>query len=84
MSPKLHYHLQHASRQAVRDIADWFHQLSVEHGKFDAVLVDLAEINLPIFDEPEHPVLQHYRHDHTKRWAASVNSADAYVFVTGI
>ncbi len=83
MSPKLHVIIC-STRPGRRGpaIAHWFHQLSVEHGKFDAVLVDLAEINLPMFDEPEHPVLQHYRHDHTKRWAASVNSADAYVFVT--
>jgi NAD(P)H-dependent FMN reductase len=63
-------------------IAQWFHQLGQGHGKFDAVLVDLVEVNLPIYDEPEHPILQHYRHEHTKRWAASVDAADAYVFVT--
>nr|WP_256208941.1 NAD(P)H-dependent oxidoreductase [Nitrosospira sp. Nsp14] len=63
-------------------VAQWFHQLARQHNGFDAALVDLAEVNLPLFDEPEHPVLQRYRHDHTKRWAASVNAADAYVFVT--
>jgi NAD(P)H-dependent FMN reductase len=63
-------------------IAKWFHELAVQHGKFEPVLVDLAEFNLPIYDEPEHPVRQNYQHEHTKKWAASVNAADAYVFVT--
>ena len=63
-------------------VARWFHQVGQGQGKFDTTLVDLAEFNLPIFDEPEHPILQDYRHEHTKRWAASVEAADAYVFVT--
>src|SRR5690606_29928839 len=36
---------------------------------------------LPVYDEPEHPRLQKYQHEHTKRWSASVAAADAYVFV---
>ena len=63
-------------------VAQWSHQLAWQHNGFDAALVDLAEVSRPLFNEPEHPVLQRYRHDHTKRWAASVNAADAYVFVT--
>jgi NAD(P)H-dependent FMN reductase len=63
-------------------MAKWFHERAVEHGKFEASLVDLADFNLPIYDEPEHPKLQKYRHDHTKAWSASVQAADAFVFVT--
>ncbi len=63
-------------------LADWFHGLAREHGKFDAALVDLADFNLPVFDEPKHPRFQEYQHDHTKRWSQSVDAADAFVFVT--
>ncbi|ODT69565.1 MAG: NADPH-dependent FMN reductase [Nitrosomonadales bacterium SCN 54-20] len=63
-------------------VARWFHEFATQHGKFEAVLVDLEEFNLPVYDEPEHPVRQHYQHEHTKKWAASVDAADAYVFVT--
>jgi NAD(P)H-dependent FMN reductase len=45
-------------------------------------LVDLADFNLPLLDEAAHPVFKQYEHEHTKRWSASVNAADAYVFVT--
>ncbi len=63
-------------------VAKWFHELAVQHAKFDAVLIDLADFHLPVYDEPEHPVRQNYQHAHTKKWAASVNAADAYIFVT--
>jgi NAD(P)H-dependent FMN reductase len=63
-------------------VARWFHEMAQQHRQFDAALVDLAEFNLPVFDEPKHPRLQQYQHEHTKRWAASVNEADAFVFVT--
>jgi NAD(P)H-dependent FMN reductase len=63
-------------------VADWFHGFARENSKFDAVLVDLADFELPVYDEPKHPRLQQYEHAHTKRWAESVESADAFVFVT--
>jgi NAD(P)H-dependent FMN reductase len=63
-------------------VASWFQEIAAGHGKFDASLVDLKDFDLPVFDEPEHPRLQHYVHEHTKRWAASVSAADAFVFVT--
>jgi NAD(P)H-dependent FMN reductase len=63
-------------------VARWFHGFAVEHGKFEATLVDLADFDLPVYDEPKHPVLQQYEHEHTKRWSASVAAADAFVFVT--
>jgi len=63
-------------------IARWFHDFAARHGKFEPILVDLADFNLPLYDEPHHPRLQKYIKEHTKRWSASVAKADAYVFVT--
>ena len=48
---------------------------------FDVEVVDLADFNLPIFDEAVHPILGQYEHEHTKRWAASVARANAFIFV---
>ena len=62
-------------------VADWFHEHARRHDGFDAVLVDLADFALPVYDEPQHPSLQKYEKEHTKRWAASVAGADAYAFV---
>jgi NAD(P)H-dependent FMN reductase len=63
-------------------VAHWFHDVAQRHGRFDCELIDLAEFDLPVYDEPHHPKLQRYENEHTKRWSASVSAADAYVFVT--
>lgn len=63
-------------------IAQWFHDRAVAHGGFEAELVDLAAIRLPFMDEPNHPRLRRYTHQHTKDWSARVEAADAFVFVT--
>lgn len=63
-------------------VARWFEEYARNHGVFEAALIDLAEFSLPIFDEPKHPRLRQYQHEHTKRWAASVAEADAFAFVT--
>jgi NAD(P)H-dependent FMN reductase len=62
-------------------VAAWIFQRAVAHGGFNVELVDLAEVNLPMFDEPNHPRLHQYVHQHTKDWSAIVERADAFIFV---
>ena len=83
MAPKLHVIICSTRPGRVgKPVGDWFFGAATEHGKFDVELVDLAQMDLPIYDEPKHPRLQQYEHEHTRRWAASVGAADAFVFVT--
>lgn len=63
-------------------VAKWAFSEAVSHGAFDVELLDLAEFNLPLLDEPKHPRLQQYEHQHTKRWSAAIGPADAFLFVT--
>ena len=63
-------------------VGKWFHDVARKHGSFEAHLVDLADFKLPVYDEPRHPRLQEYEREHTRRWAESVGSADAFVLVT--
>jgi NAD(P)H-dependent FMN reductase len=63
-------------------IAEWFAGRAKEHGGFDVTVVDLAELGLPLLDEPNHPRLRQYTHEHTKEWSAIVDAADAFVIVT--
>ena len=63
-------------------VGKWAADLATEFGGFDVELVDLKEIGLPLLDEANHPRAQAYEHDHTKRWAAIIEDADALVFVT--
>src|SRR5690606_225896 len=57
-------------------VADWFIGEAEKHGGFDVERIDLAEVDLPLFDEPRHPRLRQYEHEHTKAWSRSVTSAD--------
>src|SRR5262249_23770747 len=59
-----------------------FFEAAQRHGKMQATLVDLAHVNLPLLDEPEHPRFARYQNAHTKAWSATIAEADAYVFVT--
>jgi len=61
-------------------VAEWFHGVAVKHDHFATQLVELADIALPLLDEPHHPRLGRYEHDHTRRWSQIVSAADAYVF----
>jgi NAD(P)H-dependent FMN reductase len=63
-------------------VGQWFHERAVQHGGFAVELADLAELNLPLMDEPKHPRLSQYTHQHTRDWSATVDAADAFVFVT--
>jgi NAD(P)H-dependent FMN reductase len=63
-------------------LAQWATERAKVHAGFDVELVDLKEENLPMFDEPRHPRLRQYEHEHTKRWSAKIEAADAFVFVT--
>jgi NAD(P)H-dependent FMN reductase len=63
-------------------IAQWFASRAKDHGGFDVTVVDLAEIGLPLLDEPNHPRLRQYTRQHTKDWSAIVDAADAFVIVT--
>jgi NAD(P)H-dependent FMN reductase len=63
-------------------IADWFIERARAHGKFEVQPIDLKEVGLPLLDEPTHPRFRQYQHAHTKAWSATVDAADAFVFVT--
>lgn len=63
-------------------IADWFATCARQQEFAEVHLVDLADFGLPVFDEPKHPRLRQYEHAHTRRWSASVQAADGFVFVT--
>jgi NAD(P)H-dependent FMN reductase len=62
-------------------VARWFAEHAREHAGFEVQLVDLAEVALPLLDEPHHPSQRDYVHHHTGQWSSIVDAADAFVFV---
>jgi NAD(P)H-dependent FMN reductase len=68
--------------RAAQPIAEWFIDRARSHGGFDVDVADLAEIRLPLMEEPNHPRLRQYTSQHTHDWSARIDRADAIVFVT--
>lgn len=64
-------------------LATWVADYVSNKSDFDSELLDLAEIGLPLLDEPKHPRLKEYTHDHTRKWSAKIGQADAFVIVLG-
>jgi NAD(P)H-dependent FMN reductase len=63
-------------------ISQWFTEQAARHDGVNVTVADLAELNLPLLDEPNHPRLRQYLNRHTKAWSALVDAADAIVIVT--
>lgn len=68
--------------RAALPIARWFAAQVEPHGGFGVTVADLADLALPLLDEPGIPRLGQYTHQHTRRWSGLVDASDAVVFVT--
>ena len=68
-------------------VAHWVHEVAGRHaavtaGVATAELVDLADYDLPLLDEPVPAMFGAYSKEHTQRWAATIAAFDGFVFVT--
>ena len=62
-------------------VGEWVVEAARVSSEFDVEVADLQELALPLLDEPAHPRLRDYRHDHTRSWSAQVDRADGIVIV---
>lgn len=62
-------------------VGQWFLDRAGKHGAFDVELIDLAEWDLPMMDEPNHPRMRQYEGQHALDWSAKIDAGDAYVLV---
>lgn len=63
-------------------VARWVYGQAKSRSDAAYELVDVADYELPLLDEPVPPSQGKYSKEHTKRWAAKIGSLDAFVFVT--
>jgi NAD(P)H-dependent FMN reductase len=63
-------------------VAAWVYREAKKRKDAEFELVDIADYDLPLLDEPMPPMLGQYTHAHTKIWSEKIKSFDAYVFVT--
>ncbi|WP_306923296.1 NADPH-dependent FMN reductase [Arthrobacter globiformis] len=65
-----------------KQVADWVLARATARGGAEFELLDLADYELPLLDEPMPPSLGNYQHEHTKVWAATIARFDGFIFVT--
>src|SRR5258706_13323371 len=63
-------------------IANWAISEIGKHGGFEVDVAHLALMDLPMLDEPHHPIHRNYTKPHTIAWSRRVDSADAILIVT--
>src|ERR1700694_3105175 len=63
-------------------IANWVISEIEKHGGFEVDVADLALMDLPMLDEPHHPIHRNYTKPHTIAWSRRVDAADAILIVT--
>jgi len=64
-----------------RTIADWYMRSANDH-RLDIEILDVADLDLPLFNEAVSPQLHQYS-PIQKELAAKINQADGFIFVTG-
>lgn len=63
-------------------VAAWVNEVCIQYNSFNVELIDLAAVNLPFLNEPEHPKLQHNTQLHTVAWSKLIDPADGFIIVT--
>lgn len=63
-------------------VAEWVYGIAQDGFDAEFEIVDIADYNLPLLDEPIPPSMGQYTHEHTKVWATKIASFDGYIFVT--
>lgn len=63
-------------------ISRWLLSHLDRDNRFEVTVLDLAEINLPLMDERNHPRMRAYEHEHTKAWSRQIDALDAFIFLT--
>ena len=63
-------------------VAEWVHRHAQGRSDVEYALVDLADFDLPVLDEPVPASRGLYSKGHTKAFASVIDSFDGFVFVT--
>lgn len=63
-------------------VAKWVFEHVKDRSEAEFELVDIADFNLPLLDEPVPPSMGQYSQEHTKRWSEKIDSFDGYIFVS--
>jgi NAD(P)H-dependent FMN reductase len=62
-------------------IAQWVKLAAEQQSPLRYELLDLADVGLPLLDEPLKAALREYQHEHTRAWSRTVSAYAGFVFV---
>lgn len=63
--------------------AQWVYEAAKRHKDAEFTLIDLAEVKLPLLDEPVPPLMGQFETDHSQAWNKTIAKFDGYILVTG-
>jgi NAD(P)H-dependent FMN reductase len=63
-------------------VGNWVYQIAKNRDDAEFELVDLKEFDLPLLDEPMSASFGQYSKPHTLKWAKTIASLDAFIFVS--
>lgn len=65
-------------------VAQWVYDEALKRNDADIEyeLIDVADYNLPLLDEPKQPAEGNYVHAHTINWSETISRCDGFIFVT--
>ena len=63
-------------------VGKWVYEIANNRDDAEFELIDLKDFHLPLLDEPLPPSMGQYSNSHSKKWAETISSFYAYVFVT--
>ncbi len=63
-------------------VGRWVLEVAAKRSDAKARLIDLADYDLPLLDEPLPPSTGKYSKPHTLKWSQTIAGLDAFVFVT--
>jgi NAD(P)H-dependent FMN reductase len=63
-------------------VAKWVVEHAKKRSDAEFEIVDIADYDLPLLDEPIPPSLGQYTQPHTKAWAKKIGFFDGFIFIT--
>lgn len=63
------------------NVAKWVKEEADKRGDAEYEIVDIADFQLPVWDEANPPATGQYEKDVTKRWSATIDQYDGFIFV---
>ncbi len=63
-------------------VAKWYYDIAKSRPDAEFEIIDLADVNLPLYDEPLPAGYHDYKNEHTQKWAEKIAQYDGFVIVT--